>query len=143
MALRYEPLVSRFLDYREDPFVAALALEILCSFWDKTEKYSTEVLRFLRGVDWDEFREVRQIAITATGDYLRDRSDPVLLKEILLLAAPGNPESIERRIAVESVAVALGEPLAEVINPDKGDISWDDWAATIVARGQDRLISET
>jgi hypothetical protein len=139
VALSHEKLVASFLEYRKEPFVARLALQILCSFWDLTDRYVDQVERFLKGVEWDDEGDVRQIAITSAGEFLRDRRHCELLKTLLVLGSPENENALERRIAVEAIARALGEPLGETINADKGDIPWETWAQSITARGAARL----
>jgi hypothetical protein len=141
-ALPHEQLVASFLEYRKDPFVARLALEILCSFWHLTDRYVDQVERFLKGVEWDDEGDVRQIAITSAGEFLRDRRHSELLKALLALGSPQNEDALERRIAVEAIARALGEPLGETINADKGDTLWETWAQNITARGAARLAEE-
>jgi hypothetical protein len=71
-ATQYEPLVAGFLGHREDPDVARLALQTLCTFWGLTERYKGQVHAFLEGVEWDYFGDVRQVAMAAAGEYLRD-----------------------------------------------------------------------
>lgn len=138
----YEGIVARFLDYRSDPMVARLALQSLCTFWGLTERYIDTVREFLRGVDWDVFGEVRQVAITAAGEFLSEHRRDDLLRELLRLSGVENSDTIERRIAVEALARSLGEPLAETINADKGSIDWDTWAQAIRERGYRRAVSD-
>jgi hypothetical protein len=110
-ATSYEPLVASFLDHRDNPMVARLALQTLTSFWSLGDRYTADLERFLDGADWDEFGEVRGIAISATGGYLATNVNCGLLDRLLRLAAPTHPESQERRIAVRALATALGDPL--------------------------------
>jgi hypothetical protein len=141
-ALSYEQLVASFLEYRKNPFVARLALEILCNFWHLTDRYVDQVERFLKRVEWDHQGDVRQIAITSAGEFLRARRHCELLKGLLALGSPRNEDALERRIAVEAIARALGEPLGETINADKGDTPWETWAQNITTRGAARLAEE-
>ncbi|SRR5581483_9938755 len=141
-ARSYEDLVAGFLEYRHDPMVARLALQTLCTFWGLTDKYRDAVSRFLKGVDWDYFGEVRQIAITAAGEFLSTNQDCVFLDQLLLLADSANEEEVERRIAIEAIARALSLSLKESINPDLSSVTWEDWADGIRARGQERFASE-
>jgi hypothetical protein len=107
-ATSYEPLVASFLDHRDDPMVARLALQTLTSFWNLADRYAGELKRFLDGVDWDEDGDVRDVAISATGAYLATTEDCELLAELLRLGAAENTDKVQRRIAVEALAEALG-----------------------------------
>jgi hypothetical protein len=80
--------VASFLECRKDRFVARRALEILCSFWDLTDRYVDQVERFLKGVEWDNEGDVRQVAITSVGGFLRERRHCELLKNLLALGQP-------------------------------------------------------
>jgi hypothetical protein len=60
----------------------------------------------------------------------------------MCLGSPQNEDALERRIAVEAIARALGEPLGETINADKGDTPCETWAQNITARGAARLAEE-
>jgi hypothetical protein len=141
-ARTYEGLVAGSLEYRIDPMVARLALQILCRFWGLTDKYHEKVLTFLKGVDWDCDGDVRQIAISATGEFLTANRDCVLLDQLLRLGGPANDDEIERRIAIEAIARAVGVPLKEALNPDLSSVAWEAWADRIRECGQERFTSE-
>jgi hypothetical protein len=135
----HEELVAGFLEHRDHPTVARLALQILCNFWDLTEKYLDQMQRFIDGVDWDDFGEVRQMAISSAGYYLRDHRRGDLLSGLLKRAALDNDDALERRFAIEAIATALGYPIVETL---KGKEPWEQWAAEVLAQGQTRLATE-
>ena len=122
--------------------VARVALQILCRFWDLTDKYRDIVARFLKGVNWDYDGDVRQIAITATGEFLAANRDCILLDQLLRLSDPANDWESERRIAIEAIARAVGLSLKEALNPDLSSATRDEWSNSIRARGQKRFTSE-
>lgn len=66
-ATEHEELVAGFLDHRDDPTLARLALQTLCSSWELGEKYADEMRRFIDGVPWDHLGDVRPVAISAAG----------------------------------------------------------------------------
>ena len=72
-ATQHEELVAGYLDYRKDPMLAKLALQILCNFWDKPSDYVDHLIKFLKGVDWDKNHDIRLQAISCVGEYLRQR----------------------------------------------------------------------
>lgn len=117
-ATQYEPLVASFLEHRDDPMIARLALQTLTRFWNLTDRYAADLKRFLSGVDWDEDEDIRGIAISASGDYLADTEDRELLAELLRLGAPDNPDKLQRRFATEALAAALGAPLGAPVDHD-------------------------
>lgn len=137
-----EALVAGFLEYREDPMVARLALQTLCTFWGQTQRYLGEVERFLDGVEWDVMGDVREVAISAAGDHLGEHRHCGLLTRLLALADPASASAVERRIAVEALAHAVGEPLVSAINADKGNVTWEQWAEEVTARAQQRLAAD-
>jgi hypothetical protein len=95
--------------------------------------------RFIDGVDWDDFGEVRQVAISSAGYYLRDHRRGELLSGLLKRAALDNDDALERRFAIEAIATALGYPIVETL---KGKEPWEQWAAEVLAQGQTRLATE-
>jgi hypothetical protein len=144
-AYAYEELVARFLEYREDPMVARLALQILCSFWGRTDRYRDAVERFLDGVDWDYLRDVREIAISAAGSFLAGHRDCGLLARLLRLSDPAHDHELERRFATEAIARAIGLTHQQITSRDSGDggsLSRDEWAETIRSRGEERFAAE-
>lgn len=141
-ARRHEGLVARCLENRDEPMVARLALQTLCTFWGVTSQYLDDLRRFLVGVEWDAFGDLRQVAITAAGEYLAEGKDCSLLSELLNLSRPENDEALERRIATEALARAIGQPLRETIDSNKGATSWDAWALDVRKRGALRIASE-
>ncbi|MGH7425801.1 MAG: hypothetical protein ACREJP_06505 [Candidatus Methylomirabilales bacterium] len=83
---RFLPVVEPFLDSPDDPMLASLALEILCNFWGLYEKYRDVTIKFMRGVPWDEDKEVMDMAISCAGQLLRERRDPELARMLLEIA---------------------------------------------------------
>jgi len=137
-ATQYEELVAGFLR-SGDPNLARLALQILCMFWDLTESYVDDLRAFLDGVEWDDDGWVQQIAVSAAGQYLRTHTDTAMLARLLELAEPDN-DVLERRWALEALAVALGDPLAETLTAGGNDRA--GWTARVLSRAEDRLAAE-
>lgn len=90
LATRHRELVESFLVSPEDPMLARAALEVLCDDWDMASQYLTYVAAFIEGVEWDEEGEVRGMAFSRAGEYLRDQDNPELLR--LLLRAFDDPD---------------------------------------------------
>ncbi|WP_152990577.1 hypothetical protein [Sphaerimonospora mesophila] len=135
----YENLIAKFLSYSADPDLARLSLQTLCVFWRLSDRYLSEIERFLEGVDWDWMGGVRQIAITAAGEHLRDNVNCKFLAVLLRISSRDHSSELETRIAVEALARALGgleNPL-----PSEGE-DWEKWAAGIVDRAKRRFEKE-
>lgn len=134
-ATRYEDLVVSFLNYRKDTMVARLALQTLTSFWGYADRYTAELERFLDGVAWDAMGEVRQIAISASGRYLAIAEHCGLFGRLIAMAerepvtATGGDDDeddavydseVERRVVLEALADALGEPARTAVKDPDG-----------------------
>ncbi|MET7668636.1 hypothetical protein [Micromonospora luteifusca] len=137
---RHEPMVAKLLDRSDDPMVSRLALQTLCQFWGFTGRYVDAVERFLDGVEWDDFDDVKDIAISIAGDYLASNRQCGMLRRLLAIA--GDSTGVQHRITIEALAVAMGEPVGSAINADKGDTPWQVWADEVVSRAEGRQRAE-
>ena len=107
-AFQYRELVERFLDCEDDPMLARLALQILCGYWGNTAQYLEEVLRFMRGVPWDQEEDVRQIAVSEAGEYLRSNTEPRFLRELISIFESEDEERSMHEGAYFALARAVG-----------------------------------
>jgi hypothetical protein len=107
-AFQYRELVERFLECEDDPMLARLALQILCGYWGNTDQYLEEVLRFMRGRPWDQEEDVRQIAISEAGEYLRSNTEPRFLHELIYIFESEDEERSMREGAYFALARAVG-----------------------------------
>ncbi|GAA3754616.1 hypothetical protein HDA32_004303 [Spinactinospora alkalitolerans] len=109
-------LVERFVDHREDPPVAALALKVLCLWWGRTGDRLEEVRAALEGAEWDEDEDARLAACSIAGEYLRDHADPALLR--ILMATAEDREALPgtREHALYEVGRALGHSHEELLH---------------------------
>ena len=64
-AVRHRKIVESFLDCAEDPMLARLAVQTLCTFWGEADRYREVLDRFIAGVAWDESGDVRDVALSA------------------------------------------------------------------------------
>ncbi|KJK49699.1 hypothetical protein UK23_13225 [Lentzea aerocolonigenes] len=64
-ATRHRRIVESFLDCSEDPMLARLAVQTLCTFWGEADRYRDVLDRFIAGVEWDEDGDVRDVALSA------------------------------------------------------------------------------
>jgi hypothetical protein len=127
-AVQYRDLVEEYLYYPDEEFVAASALRALCRM-DLAGEYLDKIKLFIGGAYWDETEDVRLIAISRAGEYLRDHFDKELL--ILLLdffEKLGETESIIemdkgdrpflKTCAYHALARAMGQDWFEIQDQD-------------------------
>lgn len=138
-ATEYERLVASYLDYEQNPMLARLALQTLCRFWNFTDRYVDQLERFLGDVEWDFMGDVRLIAISASGEYLRDNVHCGLLRRLLEISEQSD-STAQLMNAIESIARALGDPMQEVLSA--GGVGWEGWSAAVRERGRARLAAE-
>src|SRR5690349_19192241 len=81
---RHRKLVEKCL-YSGDVNLAKMALQTLCVTWGEAADHTDDLLRFLRGVEWDTAQggHVILIAISVTGEYLRAGKNRELLSELI------------------------------------------------------------
>lgn len=106
-AVDYEPDVAKHLHYQFDPLVARMALQVLCSYWNRANDYLSDIEKFLRGVEWDEDEDVRLAALSIAGELARDgdlRFVPLLIQ---IFSDPCENE-IVRQAAYFALARASG-----------------------------------
>ncbi|TDD58167.1 hypothetical protein E1263_20265 [Kribbella antibiotica] len=113
-ATRHESLVASFLDCQEDPMLARLALQTLCTFWGKSDQYLSDLRRFVAGVDWDTDGDVQQVALSAAGEYLRHNRDRTLFQSVFNACTKALGGEVDQRVALAALARALGTPQAEL-----------------------------
>lgn len=102
MAAQYRNLVEGFLVYPSDSMISRIAFVVLCNYWDLDKEYLPQMKAFIRGVDWDD-DDVRLVAISSAGEYLRKTFDRDLL-ELLIQTFEGNSCSSREGLEVEDVA---------------------------------------
>jgi len=104
----HRELVESFLKCREDPMLARLALQILCEFWGLTEEYLAELVEFVHGVPWDVEDDVRLVAISIAGEYLRTHGDNDTLMALLHIFDSRGAQKIVREVAYRAIARSMG-----------------------------------
>lgn len=113
-AKQHRSLVDRYLQYREDPMLARLALQVLCRYWGLAAEYQEALEQFVRKVDWDEDDDVRLMAIDCAGPFLAENKAPRLLSLLLQVFHDDSERQIVREAAYCSLALAAGKRLEEL-----------------------------
>jgi hypothetical protein len=105
---RWTATVERFLDSPDDPMLARLAVQILCQWWSQPERYRDWLVSFARGVAWDD-GEVRQMALSSIGEWLRSTPDHELLAVLVAVVTDEAAPTLDREDALLAIARALGQ----------------------------------
>jgi hypothetical protein len=143
-------LVERFLVCPKEPALSRLALQVLCVFWDRTDRYLDYVMEYAAGVPWDleDAGMVRAMALSIAGRYLRDHRHPELLRQLLAVARdPRDELGAWEKVTWDAVIVALGRALGyadrDLPRGPRGFDPDDPLARQILARAEQRLERET
>ncbi len=124
MATEHVDLVKSYLEYKNDPMISKLSLQILCKYWGQTSHYKNYIIKFIRGVDWDIDEDVKIMAIGCAGNYLKDNVDIELLQEIYLVFIKDDDE-INRAAAYKGLALACRVDMTNFPSPYKFDLLKD------------------
>lgn len=102
-AIGYQKLIEPFLIYPNNPNISKITLQSLCTYWNLTPQYLDELKMFIQGAEWDDFDDVRLIAISIAGEFLRTNNDKELLN--LLIALFENQENSQIRPAENTLLI--------------------------------------
>ena len=69
-AVGYRSMIEKYLEDRSEPLLTKLALQILCSYWNETERYIAYVRQFAAGVPQDHANDIRLVALSIGGEDL-------------------------------------------------------------------------
>ena len=103
----YKSLVEPYLEGPDD-MLARLALWVLCWYWGLAAEYAEHLLRFMRGVHWDQLEQCRLAAIAIAGDYLATASDPQLLRQLITTCENKGEDQTIRAHAYLALSIAMG-----------------------------------
>lgn len=137
---RDEQLVASFLDSPEDPMLARLALETLTD-WDLGQRYREQVLRFIRGVEWDveDEGQARQMAMFCAGTMLRQGvPDHELASELIDMASAREADSLDRQDALRSLARALNYDWEDMPRSSRTFDPDNDWSCVVLKEARRR-----
>lgn len=107
-AVEHASLVYSYASECADPMLARVALQVLCSFWQMTGAHLPLVKRFLARDPCDPEEDVRQMAISVAGEYLRQHEDSELLRALIHIVESEDEDEVRRADAYLSLARAMG-----------------------------------
>jgi len=113
-ATRHRDLVESYLEAEWDPMLARLALQIVCNFWGETSRYLGRVFSALQGLSWDREDDVKQIAISIAGEYLRKHKNRELLKTVFGIFNDASEDMTIREAAYLALGRACGREWSEL-----------------------------
>jgi len=128
--------VEPFLDWPDDPMVAMLALEILTTYWGLSDQYRDTIIKLMKGVKWDVENDVREVAITAAGEALRQQRDRELLQHLIDIARDENESSSIRGQAIASLGRAEGMSWQDLPNPADAILPTGELARLVLDRAR-------
>jgi hypothetical protein len=120
---KHRALVEKFLQHREDPMLARLALQILGGFWGETERYLVTMIEFARGVAWDNEDWVRLIALSLLGEHARHFRDVKAIAVLLEVFDDEAAELLAREAAYIALARSMGKEWKD-IPPKARRLDW-------------------
>jgi hypothetical protein len=111
-----EPLIASYLERRDDPMAAAMALHALCAGLGLARAYEEVLRRFALGVDWDADDDLRFAAISEMGELIRDESSHETIELLVALASDSSEPSSLRGAATSALGRGVGLEWKEIPN---------------------------
>ncbi len=125
---QYRKLVEGFLYYPSNPIISRIALNTLCNYWSFARDYLKELKTFIKGVDWDEDQDVRDIAVSCAGAFLKEEEEKELLKLIIdivekfINAEEDSNDSITWENAYTALSRAMGKEWKDILSAKEIDL---------------------
>jgi hypothetical protein len=111
-----ESLIASYLERRDDPMAAAMALHALCAGLGLAGVYEEALRRFALGVDWDADEDLRFAAISEMGELIRDESSRDTIELLVALASDASQPASLRGAATSALGRGVGLEWKEIPN---------------------------
>jgi hypothetical protein len=108
-------ITAHLLDEYDDPLLAGRALRVLVIAWELYEEYRDEILRAIRGVDWDESGDYRLSGVLCAGFLLAKTIDEEILAAVLDRLLDSAELSGTREAARDAISRAMGKTSKEIV----------------------------
>jgi hypothetical protein len=140
-ATNYRGLVESFLQHREDPMVARLALQILGGFWGETDRYAPAMIEFAQGIDWDVENFVCLMALSLLGEHALRCKDARIIAILLRVFDNEALDPVVREEAYFALGRSIGKEWRD-LPPKSRLLDWDsDIDESILAEARRRAAS--
>ena len=116
-AHEYKALIEKFLVYPKDPMVSRIALKVLCEYWDFIESYKGHLMSFIKGINWDKEEQVRIVAISIAGEYVRKTKNKEFLRLLLNTFENEKEERMIRMCVYSALLRILGLDWNQIPQP--------------------------
>lgn len=124
-ATKHKEIVEKYLISPDDPMLARLALQILCRYWGLSREYRSVIEQFIHKVEWDTEEDVRLMAISCSGDILKNKSNLSLLSYLYNIFNDDTEDKVIREAAYETLALVSGKSVQDLPSPMRFDFSND------------------
>jgi len=108
-------ITAHLLQEHDDPLLAGRALRVLAIAWGLHEEYRDEVLRAIRGVEWDESGDYRLSGVLCAGFLLAKTLDNEILAAVLDRLLDSTELSGTREAARDAILRAMGNTSKEIV----------------------------
>lgn len=118
--IRHRKLIEKFLYYPTDPMISKIALQTLGDHWGFYKDYLSQIKEFVKGVEWDKDEDVRIIAISSAGAFLRETTDKdkELVQLLVNILISDQKEEIMRDCAYYALAYAAGQEWSDILRDE-------------------------
>lgn len=136
-ARQYRSLLEHYLDAEatDEPMLARTAILGLARYWNEPERYLDYVVGAVDGYEWDDLEDVRIVAISIAGDYLKDHDNPELLRKVIDIARTEPRGEGTRPAALTALARSMGLTWPEIIQRERDP----DYGSKLIAEAEARL----
>lgn len=141
-ATSYSWLIEKFLNQEDDPFLARLALQSLCTYWGMTISYLDVVARFVDGVSWDSSSDCQRAALSIAGEYLRNNTDKNLLQKLLEILEDEDEDRLVREVAFSAIARAMGKAYRDIPSAARTVDLRSKTVVDLIEQAKERLSNE-
>lgn len=138
-ASEYRYLIEPYINYRKNDWVCCQALKALCTCWGFTEDYLEAIKMYIRGADWDVSDDIRIVALSIAGAYLREKFNRELMQLLVdMFEGLGEIEGIHERddYKREFLKGCAYEVLSRAVGEEWGYILEGEEVVKLISNGQ-------
>jgi hypothetical protein len=111
----YQGKLESLLVCEADPYLASLALRILCQDWGLCSNYTKILEDYINGVAWDHADELKLAALSAAGALLYEHEHLGLLRAAIDAYRSSSNEDAVREAAFRTMWLATKRDLRRLV----------------------------